>query len=44
MTLIILLAIIGAYIEAGAWYWITYAIHILLYMAKAIIEAAKEVL
>jgi hypothetical protein len=44
MTLIILLAIIGAELEAGAWYWITYAVHILLFMIKAIVETFKEMM
>ena len=44
MTNIILLALIGAQLQAGPWYWIVYSIHILLYMAKAIIEVAKEMM
>jgi hypothetical protein len=44
MTHIILFAIIGAELEAGAWYWIVYAAHIILFMIKTIVETFKEMM
>ena len=44
MALIILLAIIGAEIDAGAWYWIWYAIYILTFVIKAVVATIKEMM
>lgn len=42
MTGIILFAIIGAHINASAWYWICFAAHCVVFVCNAIVETIEE--
>lgn len=41
---IVLFAIIGAHIKAGAWYWICYGIYVLAVIVSCVWKTIKEMI